>query len=220
MDSPLLLTKAAIRWFEGYVHIERDEHGREGKRHEIKPRTKNGPLPVWEAESWLEWKEVRESAQPETEAVWIDRFLVESTTAWLREGAGLCWYDFREFGDAVARLAGCVHAGPGADGNDLVLRLSGAEAVVASIRAHGTGKNLQQFCRNLVANPPSDGATWEQLLGRTHRQGQQADEVTVEVYRHTEAMRAAVEKARALSEYIEGTFGSTQKLASKATWGF
>jgi hypothetical protein len=30
----------------------------------------------------------------------------------------------------------------------------------------------------------------------------------------------AVEKARDLSEYIEESFGATQKLASKATWRF
>ena len=101
-----------------------------------------------------------------------------------------------------------------------VINEIGKEAVVASIRAHGTGKNLQQFARAHVANPPSDGATWEQLLGRLHRTGQEADEVTFSTYRHTEAFRAAVEKARDLSEYIEGTLGTTQRLASVASWGF
>ena len=88
-----------------------------------------------------------------------------------------------------------------------VLMLTGREAVCASPRAHGTGKNLQQFARNLVANPPSDGATWEQLIGRTHRQGQEADEVTVEVYRHTAPFLEAVEKARDLPVH-RGDMGS------------
>ena len=225
MDSPLLVTKAAIRWEEGYTHVERDRDGVELRRFRVEPRTRGGPLPTWQSEFWSQWRDVRETAKPETEAVWLSDFLVEDSLAWLQEGPGLLWYEF----DGLARRllerqrlggAGALHAGPGAEGNSRVLRLTGKEAVIASIRAHGTGKNLQQFARNIVANPPSDGATWEQLIGRTHRQGQQADEVTVEVYRHTEAFKSAVEKARDLSDYIEGTWGATQRLASIATWGF
>lgn len=225
MDSPLLCAKAAIRWYKGYTHVERDEAGVEVQRRVVPPRSTQGPLPVWPSLCWPEWEEVRDSAKPETEAVWLDDFLVEDCLAWLQEGPGLLWYEF----DGLARRIlerqrtlglGLVHAGPGSDGNERVLRLTGEEAVVASIRAHGTGKNLQQFARNLVANPPSSGSEWEQLIGRTHRQGQKADEVTIEVYRHTEPVLKAVEKARDLSEYIEESFGATQKLASKATWRF
>ena len=225
MDSPLLCAKAAIRWFKGYTHVERDPEGHETARQAIPPRSTTGPLPVWPSLCWTEWEEVRDTVKPETEAVWLSDFLVEDCLAWLAEGPGLLWYEFDGLARRVrerAKVAGVrvVHAGPGDEGNRTVIGLAGGEAVVASIRAHGTGKNLQQFSRNLVANPPSSGSEWEQLLGRTHRQGQTADEVTVEVYRHTEPMTRAVEKARDLSEYIEETFGATQKLATKATWRF
>lgn len=228
MDSPLLCTKAAIRWQKGYVHVERDSEGRVLRRVEVPPQTKSGPLPVWAAECWPRWEQERDNAKPETEAVWLDDFLVRDSLAWLQEGPGLLWYEFGAFVEQLGKLvrAEKLHipklawAGSGDDGNKLVLGLKGDEAVVASIRAHGTGKNLQQFNRNLVANPPSDGATWEQLLGRTHRAGQVADEVTFEVYRHTEPFKNAVERARELSGHIEGTFGVTQRLASVASWGF
>lgn len=225
MDSPLLCAKAAIRWYKGYTHVERDAEGNEVGRREIPPRSVAGPLPVWPSLCWPEWEEVRDSAKPETEAVWLDDFLVEDCLAWLAEGPGLLWYEFDGLAQRIRQLGrerSCrfVHAGPGHDGNQQVLSLSGSESVIASIRAHGTGKNLQQFARNLVANPPSSGSEWEQLIGRTHRQGQKADEVSIEVYRHTEPMMRAVEKARDLSEYIEESFGATQKLASKATWRF
>lgn len=227
MDSPLLLTKAAIRWHDGYVHIERDEHGREIQRVEIKPRTRNGPQPTWESEHWLEWREVRETAQPETEAVWLHDFLVFDAVEWLRErsSGGICWYEHDAFarrvvGHAGSGADGVVFACPGADGDKRVLLLSGNERVVASIRAHGTGKNLQAFAHSLVAHPPADGATWEQLVGRMHRQGQLADEVTVEVYRHTPAYVEAVDRARGLAGYIQESFGAPQKLVARATWGF
>lgn len=219
MDSPLLLTKAAIRWEEGYVHVEGE------RRIEVPKHTRNGPLPTWSSEFWSQWREVRDTAKPETEAVWLDDFLVQDTLNWLREGPGLAWYEFGGFADrclAEARQQGVpiVYCGPGASGAQTALGLRGSEAALLSIRSHGTGRNLQGFSRNLVCNPPSDGAIWEQLLGRTHRQGQTADEVTFEVYRHTEPFVAAVEKARDLSDYIEGTFGATQRLASVASWGF
>jgi len=225
MDSPLLCAKAAIRWYKGYTHVERDAEGGEIARVAVPPRSTGGPLPVWPSVYWPEWEQVRDTAKPETEAIWLDDFLVEDCLAWLQEGPGLLWYEFDGLAQRIMRVArdrslDVLHAGPGADGNQRVLALSGVERVCASIRAHGTGKNLQQFARNLVANPPSSGSDWEQLIGRTHRQGQTADEVSIEVYRHTSAVLKAVEKARDLSEYIEESFGATQKLASKATWGF
>ena len=225
MDSPLLCAKAAIRWYKGYTHVERDDQGAELGRIAVPPRSTSGPLPVWPSLCWPEWEEVRDSVKPETEAVWLSDFFVEDCLKWLAEGPGLLWYEFDGLARRLldrARSSGVVvtHAAPGSEGNERVIALGGTEAVVASIRAHGTGKNLQQFARNLVANPPSSGSEWEQLLGRTHRQGQVADEVTVEVYRHTEPVVRAVEKARDLSEYIEESFGASQRLASKATWRF
>ncbi len=68
------------------------------------------------------------------------------------------------------------------------------------------------FSRNLVANMPSDGAVWEQLLGRTHRPGQAEDEVSVTVYRHTDEMAEALERAQRYAQYIQDTIKTRQKL--------
>jgi hypothetical protein len=223
MDSPLLVTKAAIRWAKGYVHVFHDEEGKEVKRVEYPPHTKKGPLPTWDSKHWAEWERLRETAVPENEAVWVSDFLVEDALAWLAEGPGILWYEFNAFAQRLAEKgadAALTIAGPGDSGTNMVLALKGNERVVASIRAHGTGRNLQQFARNLVANPPSGGGAWEQLLGRTHRQGQKANEVHFQVYVHTEAFMNAVRSARELSHFIQGTFGATQRLASVASWGF
>lgn len=214
MDSPLLLAKAAIRWHDGYVHIQRDAAGKEVERQEIPPHTKNGPMPAWASSTWQEWARLRYTAEPETEAVWIDDYLAQDCAAWAKQHVGIIWYEHAAFGPAVAKLAGIPWFGPGKDA-DLEIQREAKRAdrsIVCSVKSHGTGKNLQAYNKNLFANPPSSGAAWEQALGRTHRNGQLADEVNVWVYRHVDAMTDALDKARMLAGHIQGTFGGSQKL--------
>ena len=208
LDSPLLLAKAAIRWHDGYVHIDPQTQ----TRYDIPPHSKNSPLPTWDSDVWPEWLAVRDSAAPETEGVWVDQWLAHDAAEWTRSGPGILWYEHDLFGRRVAEIADRPFFGPGADAGSRLIMERGDRGIVASIRSHGTGKNLQAFARNLVANPPSDAAAWEQLVGRSHRQGQLADEVTVEVYRHTAAMRDALSKARMYAAYIQDTMGGSQKL--------
>ena len=201
LDSPLLCTKAAIRFSAGY---------RTGV---------DGPLPTWNSEHWPEWLKVRDTAQPETDTVWVSDYLVKDSAAWLKSNVGLVWYEHAAFGERVAAESGAPFYGPGEEASAALIREMGERACVVSIRSHHKGKNLQMFSRQLVANPPSDGATWEQLVGRTHRPGQEADEVRVEVYRHTDEMREALDKARLLAAYIDGTIGGAKKML-QATYEF
>jgi hypothetical protein len=225
MDSPLLCAKAAIRWYKGYTHVERDEAGAELERRVVPPKSTQGPLPVWPSICWPDWEAVRDSAKPETEPVWLDSFFVDDAVNWLEEGPGVFWYEFAGLAQRISQVARArklplVFAGPGAEGDRAIQLLGGQERVLASIRAHGTGKNIQCHSRACVGNPPSSGSDWEQLLGRHHRAGQTADEVSFQTYRHTEVVQRAVERARDLSEYIQDSFGAKQRLASIATWSF
>ncbi len=154
------------------------------------------------------WLAVKDLAKPKTEAVWLDSFLVDDAVAWATQSTGIVWYEHAAVGEALA-ARGLPHYGPGDEG---LLKEDGSRSIVASIRAHGTGKNLQAFSRNLVTTPPVSGTTWEQLLGRTHRPGQDADEVEVYVYRHTPEMRGALTKALRDAEYQQRTTGNQQKL--------
>lgn len=216
LDSPLLLARAAIRWFDGYNIVEADGSSRHvgPKQAQVSPKH-----PVWASETWERWKKARPTASPETSTEWFDMSLIRDIESWVGS-PGLAWYEFDAIAKAVKLPRNAVHCGPGSAGDERVLSLTGKEAALISIKAHGTGKNLQMHNRNLVINPPSGGAEWEQLIGRTHRTGQRADEVTVDVYRHTQPLKDAVEAARQKAWYIYGVFGNTQKLISKATWTF
>ena len=189
LDSPLLCTKAAIRHEDGY----------------------RGPLPTWESEHWPQWREIRNTVKPETEAVWISDYLIQDICKSV-DDKPIVWYEHDAFARKL-KSAGipCFGAGDVAISDE-----KGDRAIGASIFAHGTGKNLQMFASNLIANYPSSLSAWEQLLGRTHRPGQTADEVLVTVYRQTPELRAALKKAREYARYQQQTLGGAQKLLYSA----
>jgi hypothetical protein len=80
-----------------------------------------------------------------------------------------------------------------------------------SIAAHGTGKNLQAWENQIVAHPLSHPARWEQMVARTHRNGQTADSVRVHYYSH-QLFGRALRKARNDAQYIYETTGQEQRL--------
>lgn len=182
MDSPLLLARAAST----------------GK---------------WGSRSWSAWSRLKDQCEPEVEAVWIDPFLAQDAVDWGRETtAGIIWFEHDALGRKIAELGGFPFYGGGDEASAKIAHERGDRTIVASVRAHGTGKNLQAFSRALVTTPSTSGVVWEQLLGRLHRPGQLADEVTYEVYLHTEEMRGAVGKALRDAEYQAQVTGSEQKL--------
>lgn len=218
-DSPGNVTRAAIRWFEGY-HADVN-----GERKFFPPGTRNGPLPVFAAQHWLAWKAVHKTVQPETEAVWISDWLVRDSIEWAKTQPGIVWFEHDEFMTRARQIAreqklnfGFFPGGKEASAT--IILEKGDRSIFASIKAHGEGKNLQYaFSRNLIVHPPSNGKTTEQLLGRTHREGQPADEVSAEFYRYHAELVSDIAQAEAQARYAETTTSTPQRLnfASK-TW--
>lgn len=84
---------------------------------------------------------------------------------------------------------------------------------LASVGACGTGLNLQAWSRNLVLEPSGSADVWEQLIGRTHRAGQRADTVTVDVVLASDPDRRQIDRAREAAAAVEKTTGTPQRLA-------
>lgn len=107
-----------------------------------------------------------------------------------KSAGGIIWYYNQALGDWIYEEmvnAGLptVHCVAGPKMNKLLtadnaVEMFAGKFLVASVSAHGTGKNLQHFMQNqiFVQLPPTEQRT-EQSVGRTHRRGQLADEVTV-----------------------------------------
>lgn len=159
--------------------------------------------------AWVDWERVKDRPKPPTETVWIDDFLIRDALDWRKHHPkGIIWHSDLATEYAL-RAAGVPTYGKGE-----VAPEDGSKGGIAlSIRVHGTGLNLQYaHHENLILSFPSSGKTVEQLLGRTHRQGQEADEVNCWYYAHVSPARQATTAAKADAAYIQQTHGSPQKL--------
>ena len=177
--------------------------------------------------SYEAWRKQKHKKPPPVEAVWISDFLVKHAVSWAKENGAkadplIIWYLHDCVGRKIAEVGNFPFFGPGAKASEEIVRVDGAKVpiIVASIAAHGTGKNLQTFRRSLITTPPPGGVEWEQMLGRTHRPGQLADEVNNHVYVHTIETEGAFRNAVRDANYIEQTTGQKQKLNYAEKIGF
>tara|TARA_R110002110_G_scaffold208496_4_gene420833 strand:- start:1002 stop:2519 length:1518 start_codon:yes stop_codon:yes gene_type:complete len=160
-----------------------------------------------------EWSRVSSRPVPPTVPVWLSSYLVEAVAAWV-ESIGepvLIWYETKALGEAIARSGDWPLCGPGNPPK------APAETCVVSINAHNKGLNLQAWRTSLVVEPPSSGQTWEQLIGRTHRAGQTADEVEVFVFVGPEPFARAFASAKDQAAYQAATTGGRFKLVFAPT---
>lgn len=158
------------------------------------------------------WKKVRDRPQPPTAVTWLDTYVVEAAMEWMKKHPnGLVWQRDSAI-EQMFRSLGVPVYGAGETPDD-----DGVGKVV-SIQSHGTGLNLQtKHSKNLIISFPSSGKTVEQLIGRTHRQGQTEDEVTVDYFAPTQETKDCVNKAIRDATYIQQTTQVPQKLIY-GTW--
>lgn len=185
------------------------------------------PLQVWNAVEagqfgrvveWEAWKAIRATFEPKTVPHWISDYLVRDAEAWAKETGGIVWvshtaaYTGDDDDDVVGNTFRDIpYFGAG---DERIKTYKGPCA--ASIRSHGTGKNLTQWHKALILAFPSSGSTLEQLLARHHREKQQADLVEFYFYLHSKEMLAALQTAIGDARFQETTSGSPQRILSAA----
>jgi hypothetical protein len=145
-------------------------------------------------EQWCLWKAMDFEGRPDRDsrAVRVCPYKINAAVEWskkFRHDGGIIWYEHQDVGLWLyesLREAGvdAFHCPAGKKHNKKIRELgdpneggTGNYVVVASIRAHGEGKNLQAFQRSFFVQWPRDSKKAEQALGRIHREGQKADEV-------------------------------------------
>lgn len=161
------------------------------------------------------WRAIRDVFRPNTVPVWVDHGALAACEAWAKGGPGVIWTSHTAFAEELSRRTGfAYHGAQGLDARGRQIEsASPREVVIASIESNSEGRNIQKlWSRNLITSMPKLGKTVEQLLARTHREGQPADEVSCDVFmscrEHAEAFEAARENAR----FVEATQGQAQRI--------
>jgi hypothetical protein len=171
---------------------------------------KRGELPPGALD---DWRAVRDTFTPETEAVWLTESVIEYAAEWLSTRPhGLCWVEHRCVGPALSRLSGVKYFGQGGKCGKLPIESHAGPAIV-SFGSNFRGRNLQHnWHENLILSLPERGAHWEQLLGRTHRDGQKADEVSIDLTIVCREQILGFQKALATAEFAAESSTMAQKL--------
>lgn len=196
---------AAGQWAHINVKIEpTTEEAREGKQ----PYFITPPVAL---ATWLAWQPVYTIRN---EAVWHDTSVLRYCADWMAQKKGIVWTEHRVFGQALAAMTGIPYYGEsGLDerGKFITDHTLGTPMIV-SRAPNATGRNLQPWSQNLITSLSSNPTINEQLLGRTHRKGQLADQVDVDVLVTCREQFEAMLKARRRAQYVQQTMGQTQRL--------
>jgi len=175
---------------------------------------KEGLYPKHET-ALAEWEEVEDTFKITTQPVWIDDFAIDKAIEWAQKHTGIVWVRHRAFGKRLAEKSGLNYyenEGYNADGDKYIEDHPAHQSMIASIASNREGKNLQHWNKNLVVDPMSTGKWWEQLIGRTHREGQKESTVFVYIFYVILDHLASFYRAMGDAEFVEGTTGQVQKL--------
>jgi len=179
---------------------------------------------------WRNMKELEFDGMPErvSEPVRVSDYKIQHAVRWATEllkhtkgrQGGLIWVHHDEPGRWLAeelKAAGlptlwCPSESVRKGSNAAILDPDTArQIVVASMGGHGTGKNLQHFEFQFFVQFPRQADLLEQVLGRTHRNGQQADDLEPVVCNTTEFDYQNQWACLIDALYIHQTTGARQK---------
>jgi len=154
-----------------------------------------------------DWEAQRDKPPPPTKPVWIDYTPLLKAYEWAvtQDGPVLLWFQTRAVAAALEELFG-IPALFGEDPDPNV------QVQALSTTVYHAGWNLQHWNNQLIIEPDSNPVVWEQLLGRTHRQGQKASVVRASCLQHVWPLRQKLERAVQKARTTQSTLHQQQKL--------
>jgi len=180
----------------------------------------NVPIDLYDLWATAKGMEVEGMPERMSRVVRLCDYKVRNALVWASgiSGGKIIWYHNNGIGDWLTEMGKSmgldpVHCHAGAAGSKRILDPANADRlIIASITAHGTGKNLQHFEHTYYVQWPRPAIVAEQVLGRTHRNGQEADELLPQINTTTEF--DSLNFAACLNDalYIHQSTGNRQKL--------
>jgi hypothetical protein len=168
----------------------------------------------WTPGEWFTWQGEAHKPEPGKEAIEVSRWIVDQALAWAKKGPGIIWVDSPVVGAWLAE-EGIPFYGEGTHTEVMEISRSaqaGQITIALSMNAHRTGKNLQKWDRNLITFPHGNGESWEQTIGRTHRDGQLSDHVTVDLLLGSQIAENFWEQAQIDARFAQEIQWQPQKL--------
>lgn len=166
-----------------------------------------------------EWRKIAPTFDVNSKEVWHDDTALNVCAEWLKtHPKGICWVEHILFGRELSRRTGLPFFGAGGvtgrKGSVLPFDMDpDVSGPVIASHANLTGRNLQfKWCDNLITAPRGDSEFFEQLIGRTHRDGQSEDEVTVDILVGCREHLESIPRALNSSDVKQSLLGFTQKL--------
>lgn len=138
-------------------------------------------------EAWQEWQDLKSDELPKRDKhpIRVCDFKIAHAYKWAAEqqDGGILWYYHQEIGRWLVeymkeRGLDPLYCPAGRKHNERILDSHG-RIVVASMKAHGVGKNLQFHGDQYWVQWKRGADVAEQGIGRTHRIGQTRDQITV-----------------------------------------
>lgn len=169
----------------------------------------NSVIPYSLKIAWEKWITIKDTAKaPVIIPQWLDRTSIKYLIDQYGEESTIFWYHHTAVANFLREIRGIDVVSPGGKPP-----LHGKGMTALSISSHMQGWNLQNYRKSVVLEPPANGQAWEQIIGRTHRRGQQADTVEIVIPQHTQVFRNALQKAKRDAKYIQQTEGLKHKFS-------
>ena len=157
---------------------------------------------------WDAWQIMQPEYTPKRYPVWLSDAVIDSAIAWGRaagaqQQGGIIWVDSVAFGNRLVEKTGWPYfRNMGLDQNKRFIEsdaVGSKETIIASIESNKEGRNLQgKWHRNLIIDLPTQGDDMQQLVSRTHRDGQNSTNVFVDYmvpcYEYYNAMFGVIER--------------------------
>lgn len=171
-----------------------------------------------------EWRAIKNTFEPNSVPVWLSTKVLDYCQQWALEAPGIVWCEDVEFAKELAKRSNLAYYGAGDVERATLHAINHSHlSFVASMASINEGANLQTgiprngrpfggFSRNLITSFPPNNLQTEQVLGRTHRQGQEADEVTFEVLCNSSDQLSGFWKSLEQARFAEDTHGQKQKI--------
>lgn len=190
LDSPMLVERAAQR------AIKLESEGREPGKDAV----------IWKSETYPAWLEQKHKPMPPTKVIWISDFMIHAIRRWTEMyDNGIIWVQHLPLATALSQLFPVY-------GQKTDAEKATENFIVCTVRTQSKGKNLQhRYCNNLLTSLSADAALFEQIVGRTHREGQEKP-VRVDYMQHTSVLKRARERLQERAEYAEQIQGQPHKL--------